>query len=119
MAKAKAEDQPTGQEGHRKMKKTEAVKAALAAGQDVPLEGVAYIKKEFGLDVTPQQFSTYKSIAKAKAKEGKGGRKARAVTPRGVVVGNGMVSLNDLEAAKQLVNKVGAEQAKKLVSLFE
>ena len=41
-----------------KMTKADAVRAALAAGVDMPAEGSAHIKEKYGLVVTPQQFST-------------------------------------------------------------
>src|SRR5438105_4988194 len=113
MAKARAEA-AEGQEVHGQIKKTEAVRIALEQGKESPGEGVAFIKKKFGLDVTPQQFSTYKSIAKSKGKGGgkKRGRKPKAAMRYEHTVGNGLVALDDLEAAKSLVAKVGAEQAK-------
>ena len=36
---------------------------AIPAGGS-PTEGTAFIKEKFGLDITPPQFSTCKSIAK-------------------------------------------------------
>lgn len=73
-------------------------------------------------NITAQQFSTYKSNEKKSG--GKGGTKR---APKGTtegrsvgnLTGNGMVVLDDLEAARALVAKVGAEQAKRLVGLFE
>src|SRR5262245_61646086 len=122
MAKKAEGGQPT-------MKKTEAVKAALDAGKDKPIDGSNWIKAELGMDVSPQQFSTYKSLAKNKGgktgngrkKARRGGRPKKAVTSTGggTSTGNGMVALDDLEAAKALVAKVGADQARRLVGLFE
>jgi len=40
--------------------KTEAIKRAIEAGATLPTEGVAYIKKHFGLDVATGFFSTVK-----------------------------------------------------------
>jgi hypothetical protein len=121
MAKKAADDQPTSQP---KMTKTDAVKAALAEGVDKPEDGVAFIRDRFGLEVTNAQFSTYKSLAKAKgaAKRGrKGARKGHEErsTPKGHTVGNGLVAVDDLEAVKGLVAKIGADQVKRIAGLFE
>jgi hypothetical protein len=100
-----------------KITKTEAVKRAVAAGHDAPAEGVIYIKRQFGLDVTNQQFSTYKSKAKTEGGTSSSGRTRRAVGTQSTS-SHGLVAIDDLEAAKALVAKVGVEQAKRLVGLF-
>src|SRR4051812_29269155 len=46
--------------GGTTMKKVDAVRAALADGVESPTEGVSYIKKTFGIVMTPQAFSTSK-----------------------------------------------------------
>ena len=81
-------------------------------------------KEKFGLDVTRGQFSTYKSLAKKKSGSSSVGRKVRKGGKRKVAVAadiarNGLVALDHLEAVRSLVQKVGAEQVKRLVGLFE
>lgn len=65
--KAEAETSETETNGTAGMNKTEAVKAALAEGVNKPLKGVEFIKSKFGIDITPQMFSAYKSGMKKKA----------------------------------------------------
>src|SRR5947209_2227612 len=54
--------------------KADAVREALKEGKDSPQEGAAFVKEKFGLDITPGQFSTYKSLEKKRA--GKGGSRS-------------------------------------------
>ena len=82
MAKTKAA------EGKTPIKKTDAVRQALAEGVDNPTEAVAHIKKKFGLDITTQQFSTYKSNLKAKGAGSSSGK--RTAMRSGVEIGNGL-----------------------------
>jgi hypothetical protein len=119
MARKAVNDQQASQS---KMTKSDAVRAALAQGVDKPEEGVAFIRDRFGLEVTNAQFSTYKSLARAKGKVGrKGARKGHGVgaTPKHHTVGNGLVEVDDLEAVKGLVAKIGADQVKRIAGLFE
>jgi hypothetical protein len=72
--------------------------------------------------VTNAQFSTYKSLARAKGKAGRRGAKrtyGAGATPREHTVGNGLVAVDDLEAVKGLVATVGADQVKRIAGLFE
>src|SRR4051812_28932652 len=118
MAKSRAAEQD-GQEGHGKITKTEAVRLALDAGKDKPIDGVNWIKAEHGIDITPQQFSTVKSNLKAKGGNGTGARKPSKPLGGGPV-GNGFVGAAEAAAAvKELCNQIGAEQVKKLAGLFE
>jgi hypothetical protein len=68
--------------------KSEAVRRALAAGKVKPLEGSSFIKQMFGLDVSPQTFSSYKFAAKSKPKV------------RSVTRGKGMTTASYLKGAK-------------------
>src|SRR4051812_49140288 len=106
-----AADQPTG---GRKVSKADAVRAALAAGMDKPQEGVAYIKGQFGLDLSTQMFSSYKSQEAKRA--GKGRR--RRGRSAGVSAGNGTSGSNghgpaglagQIQAIKTLVDNLGAD----------
>jgi len=59
-----------------KMTKTEAVRQAIAAGQDKPKGGVEWIKGKFGIEMKPNHFSIMKSSLKKSGKgAGKRGRK--------------------------------------------
>jgi hypothetical protein len=114
--------------------KAAAVRDALEQGEDGPEDGVAYIKKIHGIEMTRQMFSSYKAQEKARqakkqeaAPKAKPGRKpreasaepaapARAVRPE--PTGDGDM-IDDLAAVKHLVQKLGAEQVRKIVGLFE
>jgi hypothetical protein len=103
-----------------KMTKADAVRAALAAGVDMPAEGSAHIKEKYGLDVTPQQFSTYKSIANKKAGKapGRRGRKSgAAVAAKSSTNGPAGLALQ-VEAIKSLVDQLGVEQVVSIAQLF-
>ena len=73
--------------------KVEAVRMALAAGFGGPQEGSSYIRNQFGLDVSPQHFSSTKSQLKSKEGAGnarpgtkaKPGRKPKAKAIEGYV----------------------------------
>jgi hypothetical protein len=117
MAKAKAA------QGKEPMKKTNAVRQALADGVDNPTEAVAHIKKEFGIDITTQQFSTYKSNLKAKG-AGSSARK-RSDKRSGTEIGNGRTTRGEIDvvdavtAVKELCGQIGADKVKRLAGLFE
>lgn len=119
MAKKRRGDQPT---------KADAVRQAITEGKEVPQEGVAYIKEKFGLDITPQQFSTYKSIAKKKAAGSgtgvgngrRGGGRRKTVRTAVDAGSNGMGNAADLaRQVKSLVDAYGAGQVKSMVEVFE
>src|SRR4051812_1874734 len=75
-----AEDEPEA--GEKGLNKSQAARAAIDAGYEKPGEAVGYIKREFGIDMSPQHFSAIKSNYKKKqegegktAPKGKPGRK--------------------------------------------
>lgn len=117
MAK-KADEEP------QTITKAEAVRRALADGVDAPLDGVAYLKEKFGLNITGQQFSTYKSIEKKRsggptrkrAARGEGARQSRAL-PVPAAGGRGDVVLA-MEAIKTLVDEYGVDQVKRIAEVF-
>jgi hypothetical protein len=102
-----------------KMTKADAVRAALAAGVAMPAEGSAYVKEKYELDVTPQQFSTYKSIANKKAGKapGRRGRKpSAAAAPT-----NGRSGGNPADLArgvKQLIQQFGAAAVSDMLAVL-
>jgi hypothetical protein len=58
----------------RRMSKTDAIRAAMAEGIESPGDGVDFIRKRFGLEMSKGHFSATKS--KLKSSEGQGGKKA-------------------------------------------
>ena len=118
--KAETEAELPAESSAVKMTKADAVRAAITDGADNPTEGAAYIKAMFHLDITPQQFSTYKSQQKAKA----GKPAARRGRQPGTVVGtssmaNGSIGLAlQVEAIKTLVEQLGVEQVVSIARLF-
>ena len=131
MAKRKAEETPEAVEAApagETITKTEAVKRALAAGKDQPKDAVGWIKEQYGLDMTTQQFSTAKFQANKKAggePKGKPGRKPRAAAAvpasDGDTVGNGRSSSNPAElarAVKSLVGQYGADAVRDMTAVF-
>src|SRR3954468_6699475 len=57
--------------GGNAITKTEAIRRAMAAGMETPEEGVAFILKNFGLELSRQHFSATRSKLKSKESEGK------------------------------------------------
>jgi len=124
MAKKKAEEAPETQEaGNGSMTKADAVRAAVAEGKLKPLVACAWIKEKFGIDITPQHFSSYKSSeARKTGTPGRRGRKPREATAvpalNGQRVGNG----NPVELARQvkkLVDAYGVGAVKEMTTVFE
>jgi hypothetical protein len=110
--------------------KAEAVRKALAAGMDGPPEGTAYLQREFGIEMTSQMWSSYKSQEKARAAKhpegmtGKPGRKPKAAIegylappPKSSASGDGDL-LDAMEAMKPLVASLGKDQVKRIVDLL-
>lgn len=115
--------------GNGSMTKGDAVHAALAAGFDQPEEGIAYIKKQFDIDMTRPQFSTNKSLIKKKDGESgpkKPGRQPRAAAPAVAAQmlapkpsTNGAAGLaGSVEAIKSLVEQYGVEEVVSIARLF-
>jgi hypothetical protein len=103
MAKQKSEGRVT---------KATAVREALKEGVENPQEGVAYIKEKFKIDITAQQFSTYKSIEKSKKA---GGNKKRG-RGRGGRPASGTASTDGKQASTDPVEL--ARQVKSLVKAY-
>ena len=125
---------PEGNEGaHGKITKSEAVRRALADGVDQPADGVAYIRDNFGLEISPTHFSAVKSTEGKKgeaAPKGKPGRKPKAAAPVQAVEGylapppkpRAVDEETDLlaamEAMKPLVAALGADKVKRIADLL-
>ena len=107
--------------GGKKITKTEAVRRAIAAGVSKPTEGVDFIRREFGLDLKPQHFSTYKTqIQKQQGKKPRHKAKAKGTAPV-TASRTSEATSNPLEAARQvkdLVDHLGPETVRGLVDLF-
>ncbi len=127
MAKKKDAEAPeaSAADAPAKMKKSDAMREAIKRGIDMPQDACAFIKKEFGLEVTPQSFSTFKSVSKKKegqtsAVRTRRGRQAAApaVVASGPRVGTG----NAVELAKQLkklVDAYGVTAVREMTTVFE
>src|SRR4051794_14887217 len=131
-----------GQEGHgfethgfapgssRKMSKTDAIRAAMAEGIESPGDGVDFIRKRFGLEMSKQHFSATKS--KLKTMEGtkkaapkaapKAASKPQPVgdyqTPPEQPAGRDGNLLDALDQMKPLIAQYGPDQVKRMVDLL-
>ncbi len=121
----------TGPDTPRKMSKTDAIRAAVAGGHESPGDGVDFIKKQFGLEMSKQHFSATKSKLKAtggnrykKAGKSPVTAKKRAVpvedylAPPQQPAGRDGNLLDALEAIKPLIAQHGAESVKRMVDLL-
>jgi hypothetical protein len=127
MAKKKDAEAPaeTATAPAEKITQRVAVQRALAAGVDSPADGVAYVKKEFGITLNNQGFSTIKSQLKKAAGESKPAAKRGrpAASANGAVVhkpvANAVSSPAELaRAVKELVAAHGVETVKDMVDVF-
>lgn len=100
----------------KSVSKADAVRAALADGIESPEDGVAFLKAQYGIEMSKQMWSTYKAQLKARAKKQSGAQPAKRgpkpASPAGDII-------DDISAVKGLVAKLGGAQVKKLVDLFE
>lgn len=130
MAKKKAEEEATAEETKEKVTKSDAVRAALKEGVDKPQDAVEWIKTKYGIEITPQHFSSYKS--QIKKQEGTGGgvgggngqrrghrsnAEATATITGGAGVNNGSPA-ELARAVKSLVERHGAGAVKEMVDVF-
>jgi hypothetical protein len=115
----------------RKMSKTDAIRAAVAEGHESPADGVDFIKKRFGIELSKQHFSATKSKLKvtgggqtkeagratAPAKK-KAARVEEYLAPPEQPAGRDENLLDALEAIKPLIAQHGAESVKRMVDLL-
>jgi hypothetical protein len=102
-------------------------------GFDGPRNRIAYILREIGLEVAPQQFSATRSQLKSreaskKGKKGKPGRKPKAAESQAVegqlapppnpAPAGGSELAGAMEAMKPLVASLGKEQVHRIVDLL-
>jgi hypothetical protein len=99
------------------MTKTEAVKRALAElGQDAkPLELQKHIKTQFGIHMEPQHISNYKSTLKGAGKSALIRKPVRKLAPAAPAGG---ISLDDIRAVKQVIDKIGADKVRQLAEVL-
>ena len=125
-------DGELGVAARERMNKSKAARAALDAGYEKPVDAVAYIKRQFGIIMDPQRFSSIKSNyrkAQGEAKPGKAtsapapGRKPATPAVEGYVAPppkqpDGGDLLDTLEALKPLLAQHGADKLKRMVDLL-
>ena len=117
--------------GRKGMNKSKAARAAIDAGYEKPVAAVAYIKRQFGIDMDPQRFSSIKSNYRKAQSEAKPGKAASAPAPgrkpatpvEGYVAPppkqpDGGDLLDTLEALKPLLAQHGADKLKRMVDLL-
>ena len=111
------------------IKKADAVRAALAEGIDSPDEGIAFIRKRYGIEMGKQMWSSYKSQEKTRQAKAAGGEKPRlgrpplrqlssespASTPP---QGHAPNVVQSIESIKDLVDTLGVEQVVAIAKLF-
>ncbi|MBN9522051.1 hypothetical protein J0H58_26635 [bacterium] len=119
MAKAKADDEATGGAEHTQ---ADMVRAALSElGPRAKPQAIHdFIKEKFGREVTKGIISNYKSTMKKKGLIP--GRRGPGRPPReagGGGAGGGTVRIDDLEAVRGLVARIGADQVVRLVKVLE
>ena len=126
------EEGEPGVAGEKGMNKSKAARAAIDAGHDKPVAAVAYIKRQFGIDMNPQHFSSIKSNYKKSQGEEKPVEAASPPTPRRKVAtpavegyvapppkqADGGDLLETLEALKPLIAQHGADKLKRMVDLL-
>jgi hypothetical protein len=106
--------------------KTDAVRRAIAAGQEGPQEGTAWIRQELRIEMTPQHFSAVKSQLKKRegGALGRPGRKPKALIEGYLAPPPGLQSIGQpdllaaMEAMKPLVTALGAEKVKRIADLL-
>ena len=116
----------------RKMSKTDAIRAAVAEGIESPGDGVDFIRRRFGLEMSKQHFSATKSKLKsmegAKTSAPKAAPKSAAKrkphpvedsqTPPERSAGRDGGLLDALEQMKPLIAQYGPDHVKRMVDLL-
>jgi hypothetical protein len=121
-ASAKKDSDGNGRVKEKLTNKMEAVRRALATFDNKarPAELQAYVKGGFGVEMTTQLISVYKS--KLVKKKGKPGRKPKAVeataeaTPKPAA--DAGVIFRDLRVVKEISGRLGPARVRELVELM-
>lgn len=97
--------------------KKEAVRRALAelGLEAMPLEIKGYLKKTFHIDMDSQNISNYKSTLKS---ERKSVVSPPPVTKQTVTAATGGFSLEDIQAVKEVADRIGADKVRQLAEVL-
>jgi hypothetical protein len=125
-----AQPGPSAEPGKTTVTKAEAARAALAEGVESPTEAAEFIKKRFGIELSPQHFSTIKFQLKKRGEQApsgnKRGRRPKSAQPvegslapprKPPVLGGGDL-LDSLDVLKPLIAEYGADRVKRMVDLL-
>jgi hypothetical protein len=99
------------------MTKFEAVRRALAElGPDaMPLSIKDYLRKNFGIDMEPQNISNYKSTLKASERRAPNRqREAKGAAE----TSTGGFSLEEIQAVKEVADRIGADKVRQLAQVL-
>lgn len=103
----------------RRVNVSEAVRNYLDDhGDEGPTAVAEAVSKQIGKKVTPIYVSNIKSIMKKGSGGKKRGRKAGSKQVASGMPANGSVDLITIEAVKVIVQRVGAENAKRLIDIL-
>ena len=112
----KAKDGAEGSAGHPRTKR-EAVKMGLIelGVESKPPALHEHILKTWGMDISNNHISSYKSGLKQELGGGKphGRRPGRPPGPR-----DAALQVKDIQAIKELVNRLGADRVRELIGVF-
>ncbi len=114
-AKSRATDNQGRESGGQAISKAEAIRQALANGIESPSEGVEFVKREFGIDLSPTHFSAGKSLAKKMAEAKSQGNIRGRSNP---YFSNNADLIEAMEVMKPLVASLGVEKVKRLAELL-
>jgi hypothetical protein len=100
------------------MTKREAVRRALAdLGPDAtPTQMQGHIREKFGIDMTPNHISTEKG--NLRKHQGAAKPPPQASAARTVELAKPAIGLADIEAVKDLMERMGADSLKKLIDVM-
>jgi hypothetical protein len=102
--------------------KAEAIRRALAklGNKAMPTEIQGFIETNFGVEMTTQVISVYKSLLTRK--KGKRGRKPKVVgatdEPTAKPMMHEAVSFKDMRTVKKIRNRLGPDRMRELVALM-
>jgi hypothetical protein len=133
-----SQELPEPEAGGTTISKAEAVRQALAQGNDSPEDGTDFLKRIYGIDMTRQMFSSYKAQEKARQAKKQVGSKPASNAPEQAKRGpkpkpavEGYVAppekprsagepdfLLALENIKELVGQYGSDRVKRMVDLL-
>ena len=100
---------------------SEAIRTYLKEhGDEGPSAAAAAISKQLGKTISPTYVSNVKSLMSKGKSSGKkrGPKPGRKKQVASGVAANGSVDLLTLEAVKEIVRRVGAENAKRLIDIL-